>query len=99
MATLAELAKEHHNPGLVKPDMSPNGNTQILIFNDGEIVSTKGGRAFMMRSLISHFPPIIVDHKCLAAFPEPYGADGLSYAIVKDLKTACTIRDAIKASK
>lgn len=94
---LVSLAQEHDNPSLVKPDESPNGNVQTLVFNDGEIVSTKGGWAFMRRSMFT-LKSRVVDHQRSVAFPNPYGGDGMSYAIVKDLKTAGMIREAIRTT-
>ena len=55
---IKQLIKTHHDPTLVKATESPNGNIQTLLFNDGEIMSTKGGWAFLQRSFFSIKPPI-----------------------------------------
>ena len=52
----ASLLRKYHNPQLVIKYADPNGNRQIIIFNDGEIMETKGGSAFMERSLFSQCP-------------------------------------------
>ena len=97
MEELKKLVETHHSQDLVKTDQSPNGNVQTLIFNDGEIISTKGGWAFMKRSLITVKGPV-VDHRASIAFPIPYDGNWLSYAIVKDVETAEIIRDALKTT-
>jgi hypothetical protein len=38
-----------HNPSLVKPDESPNGNTIYHIYSDGEITIQKGEWAYSRR--------------------------------------------------
>jgi hypothetical protein len=93
MEELKKLVETHHDSNLVKKDKSPNENTQILIFNDGEIVMTKGGWAFLQRSFHSIKSPL-TNCVSFAKFPmSHYGK--YSFAIVKDLETAILIRDAI----
>ncbi len=87
---LEELVKQHHDPDLVKPDETPNGNTQILIFNDGEIVSTKGGHAFLQRSMII-IRGAVMGYKGHIPLPMKFG-DKNTFAIVKDFDTAELIR-------
>ena len=94
MEDLKKMVETHHDPSLVKPDESPNANIQTLIFNDGEIISTKGGWSFMKRSLFPHKGPM-VNCRDSIMFPIAHDGNGLSYAIVKDLETAESIRDAM----
>jgi len=47
---LYEFIKQCHNPDLVDPKESPNGNYIIHIYNDGEITEQKGGWAYGQRS-------------------------------------------------
>ena len=42
--------KNAHNPGLVLPEESPNGNWITHLYSDGEITSQKGGWAYLQRS-------------------------------------------------
>jgi hypothetical protein len=39
-----------HNPSLVDPNESPNGNTIYHIYSDGEVTYQKGGWAYLQRS-------------------------------------------------
>jgi len=50
MNDLKELIAKLHNPNLVQPDESPNGNTIYHIYSDGEITEQKGGWAYLQRS-------------------------------------------------
>ena len=86
--SLQELIIKEHNPDLVDPNESPNGNTQTLVFNDGEIMSTKGGWAFLQRSMFSLYP----SKNCNIDMPQKLN-DKHSFAIVKDLETALKIRE------
>jgi hypothetical protein len=47
---LNKLIMEAHDPNLVKPDESPNGNTIYHLYRDGEITQQKGGYAYLQRS-------------------------------------------------
>ena len=42
--------KNAHNPGLVLPEESPNGNWITHLYSYGEITSQKGGWAYLQRS-------------------------------------------------
>jgi len=50
MEELKELISKCHNPDLVQPDESPNGNTIYHVYSDGEITEQKGGWAYLQRS-------------------------------------------------
>jgi hypothetical protein len=50
LETIAEQIKKAHNPSLVVPTESPNGNIIYHIYSDGEITSQKGGWAYLQRS-------------------------------------------------
>jgi len=88
MTSLQELIKKHHNPSLVDKTKAPNGNRQILLFNDGEIMDTKGGEAFLQRSMFSLKPPL---NGVNIEMPRAHGK--FSFAIVKTLEIANELRD------
>ena len=52
------IISKYHKPNLVDPMKSPNENTIIMVFNDGHVLSTKGGSVFLQRALFSFIPPI-----------------------------------------
>ena len=85
------MIEKEHNPDLVNPNEAPNGNIQTLIFNDGEIMSTKGGSAFLQRSMFSLYPSL----DCNITMPQKSN-DKYSFAIVKDIETALKIRELMK---
>jgi hypothetical protein len=90
MESINKLVSEHHNPDLVDVTASPNGNIQTLLFNDGEIISTKGGHAFLQRSMFSLKTEIYnLKHK----YSFPNKLNDYTYAIVKDFDTADLIRN------
>ena len=97
MSWVQRLAQKHHNSSLVKPEESPNANTQVLIFPDGGIYTTKGGWAFLRRSFFEWLGPV-PGYKPRLPFPRAYG-DSQSFAMVKDLKTAELIREAMVIDK
>ena len=41
---------EYHNPSLVIPEESPNGNIIYHLYSDGEITYQKGGSAYLNRT-------------------------------------------------
>ena len=94
MSSINELITKFHNPGLVKPDESPNGNRILMIWNDGEVTDTKGGHAFLNRSL---FTQSYQGHTLSSissvniVMPCEYG-DTKSYAIIETLAQAMEIR-------
>ena len=90
MEAINKLVSDHHNPDLVDVTASPNGNIQTLLFNDGEIISTKGGHAFLQRSMFS-LKNAINNLKHKYTFPNTI--NGHTYAIVKDFDTANLIRN------
>ena len=89
--TLLNLINTYNNPSLVKPNESPNGNIITLIWNDGEITNTKGGSAFLRRSLFTVIGPI--SKGINIKMPILYG--NFSYAIV-DLNHAYEIRNVLE---
>ena len=70
MSEVQKLINKYHDPSLVRENESPNGNRQILIFNDGEIMDTKGGSAFLQRSMFSLVPKL---HGVNVKMPREYG--------------------------
>ena len=86
MDTINQMITQHHNPNLVDKDIAPNGNIQILLFNDGEIMSTKGGSAFLQRSLFSVKPSIDTN----ITMPQKHG--DYSFAIIPNEEIANMIR-------
>ncbi len=47
---ICDAISKAHNPALVIPDESPNGNIIYHLYSDGEITSQKGGWAYLQRS-------------------------------------------------
>lgn len=96
MSNVLRLVEELHDSNLVKPEESPNGNTITLVEpGQGRVYQTKGGWAFLQRSLFELLGPVPGYHGRLR-FPWAYGPTQ-SFAIVKDLKTAEIIREAMMA--
>ena len=91
MANIQQLINQHHNPDLVKINESPNGNYQILLFQDGEICHTKGGWAFMNRTLFTKNDPLPNVN-----FPMPIKSHNSSYAILPSYEIALEIREEMK---
>lgn len=54
-----EFIKKHHDMSLIKPNEQPNENTIYHLYDDGEIMSQKGGWAYGNRSMFSDDFPII----------------------------------------
>jgi hypothetical protein len=50
LESIADFIKNAHNPNLVIPEESPNGNWIYHIYSDGEVTSQKGGWAYLQRS-------------------------------------------------
>lgn len=84
--TIQEMIDIMHNPDLVKPTESPNGNWIYHIYSDGEITNQKGGWAYLKRSVFVYASPIL-GYKCKYVFPLKSSTN--SYAIV-------TLEDALK---
>ena len=83
--TVQEMIDSMHNPGLVKPNESPNENRIYHIYSDGEITNQKGGWAYGQRSEFVDQHP--TGYKGKYNFPLKSSTN--SYAIV-------TFEDAIK---
>ena len=56
--SLQDMITTYHNPDLVQPDASPNGNWIYRIYSDGEITHQKGGFAYLRRSEFSEKSPV-----------------------------------------
>lgn len=50
MEEIYNLITKYHDPSLVKPLESPNGNLIYHLYNDGEITQQKGGYAYKART-------------------------------------------------
>ena len=85
--TVQEMINSMHNPGLVKPNESPNENRIYHIYSDGEITNQKGGWAYGQRSEFVDRCP--TGYKQKYDFPLKSSTNSYSYAIV-------TFEDAIK---
>ena len=48
--SIVNFIKNAHDPNLVCPEESPNGNIIYHIYSDGEVTSQKGGWAYLNRS-------------------------------------------------
>lgn len=88
MSSITELIKEHHKPELVDKTKSPNENRITMLFNDGEIMDTKGGWAFLQRSLFSVKPSVYGLNIKMPMIYNEY-----SYMIVENESIANMIRD------
>ena len=95
LTTISALITEHHNPGLVDTTKAPNDNTQILLFNDGEICTTKGGNQFMSRTLFTKDYPL---KNVNIPMPIKMVNNGSSYAILPSYEVAQSIRDEMDKS-
>jgi hypothetical protein len=90
---IQDMIKKYHNPNLVQPDASPNGNKIYHIYSDGEITNQKGGFAYLRRS------EFIVKSAVLSSFEKrsfPIKSLTFSYAIVTE-EHAVLIRNALMA--
>lgn len=79
--SLQDMITAYHNPDLVQPNASPNGNRIYHIYSDGEITHQKGGFAYLMRSEFSEKSPVR-GFKGDAIFPKQGPTH--SYAIVTE---------------
>jgi len=97
LTTISDLITKLHNPKLVDDKKAPNDNTQILLFNDGEICTTKGGSAFMSRTLFTKDFPL---KNVNIPMPIEMVNNGSSYAILPSYEIAQSIRGEMdKSSK
>jgi len=55
--SIQSFINKAHNPSLVKPEESPNGNWIYHIYSDGELTSQKGGWAYLSRSVFTDCYP------------------------------------------
>ena len=93
---------KYHNPNLVDTTKSPNANTQILLFNDGEIIETKGGKSFLQHKFFvySEYKPTYIEYSSIyknnkkidIKMPCNY-INGMSYAILPSYDIAKRIRE------
>ena len=87
MDSIKSYIDQVHNPKLVQPEESPNGNTIYHIYCDGEITYQKGGWAYLQRSEFTN-SSVRLKKKYFDLFPIK-SDNNISYAIVteKDAKT------------
>ena len=78
---ITKYIKNAHNPKLVLPEESPNGNIIYHIYSDGEITFQKGGWAYLQRSEFNE-NYITCKNKYNNLFPMNRGE--FTYAIVTD---------------
>ena len=95
LTTISDLITEHHNQKLVDDKKAPNGNIQILLFNDGKICTTKGGNQFMKRTLFTKDFPL---KNVNIPMPIEMVNNGSSYAILPSYEIAQSIRDEMDKS-
>ena len=94
---IPDIVAEYHNQDYVNPDASPNGNYVIMVFSDGMVVDTKGGRAFLQSTMFiqcyngEHFN--IIPNVC---WEMPCIFHDKTYAIVGSLDEAYQIREEMK---
>jgi len=79
--SLQDMITAYHNPDLVQPNASPNGNWIYHIYSDGEITHQKGGFAYLMRSEFTEKSPVL-GFKGDVVFPKQGPTH--SYAIVTE---------------
>ena len=79
--SLQDMITAYHNPDLVQPNASPNGNRIYHIYSDGEITHKKGGFAYLIFSEFSEKSPVR-GFKGDAVFPKQ--GPTRSYAIVTE---------------
>lgn len=68
-----------HNPGLIRPNESPNGNRIYHLYSDGEITNQKGGFAYLQRSEFTNEGAIFFGPP---KFHFPMQCGTISYAIM-----------------
>ena len=97
-----QLILKHHNPNLVDETKDPNDNTQILLFNDGEIVETKGGKSFLQHKFFVYakyipcykeYSSIYKNNKKIDIEMPCNYINGMSYAILPSYDIAIKIRE------
>jgi hypothetical protein len=91
MDSIKSYIDQVHNPKLVQPEESPNGNIIYHIYCDGEITSQKGGWAYLQRSEFTDSYALSLKKKYFDIFPIK-GNGRYSYAIVTE-KDAKSIRN------
>lgn len=94
--TVQDLITLYHNPGLVKPGDSPNGNWIYHIYSNGEITHQKGGFAYLMRTEFVEKTPVYMSSNKNIKFP--INISNYSYAIVTK-EHANEIRDAMVSTQ
>lgn len=87
-----DLIKEYHNPSLVKPEESPNGNTIYHIYSNGQITSQKGGFAYLQRSEFVNFNSI-KNFKLKKLISCPLNNSDNEYYAIVEQKYAIEIRN------
>jgi hypothetical protein len=69
LITIQNMINSFHNPSLIIPNESPNGNRITHIYDDGTITNQKGGWAYLKRSEFNDFGPIITKPVSNLIFP------------------------------
>lgn len=76
--SIDELLNKYHNPSLIIPTESPNGNIIFHLYQDGMITHQKGGWAYKQRSEF-------IDHeKIKGTVPSSFFNINRLYAIMTD---------------
>lgn len=83
---MEKIIEDYHKPEMVDTTKAPNENIITLLFNDGEICTTKGGHAFLQRSLFPQVTPIKNIKTQEIKFPKKY--DGYTYIITESVEKA-----------
>jgi mRNA deadenylase 3'-5' endonuclease subunit Ccr4 len=86
--TIQEMINSMHNPCLINPTESPNGNQIYHLYSNGEITNQKGGWAYLQRSEFT-IKCSIPGYTGICDYIFPIQGGVFSYAIV-------TLTDAIK---
>lgn len=81
MDSIKSFIDQVHNPKLVQPKESPNGNIIYHIYCDGEITYQKGGWAYLQRSEFTDSYQPSLKKKYYDIFPIK-NSTNISYAIV-----------------
>lgn len=81
MESIKSFIDQVHNPKLVQPEESPNGNQIYHVYCDGKITFQKGGWAYLQRSEFTDSYQPLLKKKYYDLFPIKSSAN-ISYAIV-----------------
>ena len=90
-----DLIVKYHDPTLIKPLESPNGNLIYHLYNDGEITQQKGGYAYKARSEFTLESPIFIKNSLDPNY-FPIKINDIGYAIMT-YENALIIRNLMMA--